>query len=155
MGFGLEIWEKEKERENWKVADWTEEDEQNMSGQTYEWIRIDADFEWIASISFDQKDYMWVSQLQRDRDVVAQYEVSCSAHSVGCADKLCQAIMVLSKTPNPIISSTFTKTVLVSNYYFRIRCEAAQALVTVSMQCNSRFKLSERLVSVLYNGWTG
>lgn len=75
MGFGLEIWEKEKERENWKVADWTEEDEQNMSGQTYEWIRIDADFEWIAAISFDQKDYMWVSQLQRDRDVVAQYEV--------------------------------------------------------------------------------
>ena len=75
MGFGLEIWEKEKERENWKVADWTEEDEQNMAGQTYEWIRIDADFEWIAAIAFDQKDYMWVSQLQRDRDVVAQYEV--------------------------------------------------------------------------------
>ena len=75
MGFGLEIWEKEQERENWKVADWTEEDEQNMSGQTYEWIRIDADLEWIAAIAFDQKDYMWVSQLQRDRDVVAQYEV--------------------------------------------------------------------------------
>ena len=46
-----------------------------MAGQTYEWIRIDADFEWIAAIAFDQKDYMWVSQLQRDRDVVAQYEV--------------------------------------------------------------------------------
>ncbi|KAI0937072.1 hypothetical protein AcV5_005059 [Taiwanofungus camphoratus] len=118
MGFGLEIWEKEKERENWKVADWTEEDEQNMAGQTYEWIRIDADFEWIAAIAFDQKDYMWVSQLQRDRDVVAQYE----------------AIGVLSKIPNPIISSTLTKTVLVSNYYFRIRCEAAQALVTCAIQ---------------------
>ncbi|TBU50053.1 hypothetical protein BD309DRAFT_996445 [Dichomitus squalens] len=118
MGFGLDIWEKEQERENWKVADWTEEDEQNMAGQTYEWIRIDADFEWIAAIAFDQKDYMWVSQLQRDRDVVAQYE----------------AILVLSKTPNPIISSTFTKTVLVSNYYFRIRCEAAAALVTCANQ---------------------
>ena len=57
------------------MADWTEEDEQNMSGQTYEWIRIDTDLEWIAAIAFDQKDYMWVSQLQRDRDVVAQYEV--------------------------------------------------------------------------------
>jgi len=82
MGFGLEIWEKERERENWKVADWTEEDEQNMAGQTYEWIRIDADFEWIAAIAFDQKDYMWVSQLQRDRDVVAQYEVSSFSRSV-------------------------------------------------------------------------
>ncbi|TFY68605.1 hypothetical protein EVJ58_g911 [Rhodofomes roseus] len=112
------IWENEKERENWKVADWTEEDEQNMAGQTYEWIRIDADFEWIAAIAFDQKDYMWVSQLQRDRDVVAQYE----------------AIQELSKAQNPIISSTLTKTVLVSNYYYRIRSEAAQALVSCAIQ---------------------
>ncbi|KAI8981206.1 hypothetical protein BD414DRAFT_93257 [Trametes punicea] len=118
MGFGLEIWENEQERENWKVADWTEEDEQNMAGQTYEWIRIDADFEWIAAIAFDQKDYMWVSQLQRDRDVVAQYEAIC----------------VLSKTPNAIISSTFTKTVLVTNYFYRIRCEAAAALVMCASQ---------------------
>ena len=75
MGFGLEIWEKEDERENWKVADWTEEEEQQMSGATYEWIRMDADFEWIATIAFEQPDFMWVSQLQRDRDVVAQLEV--------------------------------------------------------------------------------
>jgi transcription initiation factor TFIID subunit 2 len=80
MGFGLEVWEKEKERENWKVADWTEEDEQIMSGATYEWIRMDADFEWIAAIAFDQPDFMWVSQLQRDRDVVAQLEVSTLIH---------------------------------------------------------------------------
>jgi transcription initiation factor TFIID subunit 2 len=80
MGFGLEVWEKEKERENWKVADWTEEDEQVMSGATYEWIRMDADFEWIAAIAFDQPDFMWVSQLQRDRDVVAQLEV-CLIHT--------------------------------------------------------------------------
>lgn len=76
MGFGLEIWEKEKEREIWKVADWTEDDEQVMSGATYEWIRMDADFEWIAAIAFEQPDFMWVSQLQRDRDVVAQLEAS-------------------------------------------------------------------------------
>ncbi|KAG1893915.1 uncharacterized protein F5891DRAFT_1256836 [Suillus fuscotomentosus] len=113
MGFGLEIWEKEKERENWKVADCTEEDEQVMSGATYEWICMDADFEWIATISFEQPDFMWVSQLQRDRDVVAQLE----------------AVNALAKQSTAIISSTFTKTVLVSNYYYRIRCEAAMALV--------------------------
>ncbi|KZT04071.1 zincin [Laetiporus sulphureus 93-53] len=91
------------------VTDWTEEDEQNMAGQMYEWIRINTGFEWIAAIAFDQKDYMWVSQLQRDRDVGAQYE----------------AIQVLLKTPNAMISSTFAKTVLVSNYYFQIHCEAS------------------------------
>ena len=75
ISFGLEIWEDAHERELWKVADWTEEDEQVMNSATYEWIRMDADFEWIARIQFDQQDYMWVSQLQRDRDVVAQLEV--------------------------------------------------------------------------------
>lgn len=76
MGFGLDIWEREDERSNWKVADWTEDDENTMSGATYEWIRMDADFEWIADLTFEQPDFMWVSQLQRDRDVVAQMEVS-------------------------------------------------------------------------------
>ncbi|KAF9245714.1 hypothetical protein BU15DRAFT_85416 [Melanogaster broomeanus] len=118
MGFGLEIWEKEREREIWKVADWTEEDEQVMSGATYEWIRMDADFEWIAAIAFEQPDFMWVSQLQRDRDVVAQLE----------------AIHALAKLPTAIVSSTFTKTVLVSNYYYRIRCEAATALVNCAIR---------------------
>lgn len=75
VGFGLDVWEDAKERENWKVADWTEEEEQMMAGATYEWIRMDADFEWITTIDFQQPDFMWVSQLQRDRDVVAQLEV--------------------------------------------------------------------------------
>ena len=134
MGFGLEVWEKEQERENWKVADWTEEDEQMMSGATYEWIRMDADFEWIAAIAFDQPDFMWVSQLQRDRDVVAQLEVrsACLCLFKHLHFMLCQAVDALSKMPTAIVSSTFTKTVLVSNYYFRIRCEAALALINVS-----------------------
>ncbi|KAF9486524.1 TATA-binding protein associated factor Taf2 [Pholiota conissans] len=118
MGFGLEIWEKEQERENWKVADWTEEDEGIMSGATYEWIRMDADFEWIANIKFEQPDFMWVSQLQRDRDVIAQLE----------------AVNALAEKPTAIVSSTLTKTVLVSNYYFRIRCEAAMALVNCAVR---------------------
>ncbi|CAK5264367.1 unnamed protein product [Mycena citricolor] len=116
MGFGLEVWEKESERNNWKVEDWTEEEENAMSGATYEWIRMDADFEWIADIKFEQPDFMWVSQLQRDRDVVAQLE----------------ALHALAQQPTAIVSSTLTKTVLVSNYYFRIRCEAALALVNCS-----------------------
>ncbi|KAG6333744.1 hypothetical protein ID866_5345, partial [Astraeus odoratus] len=124
MGFGLEIWENEKERENWKVADWTEEDEQMMSGATYEWIRMDADFEWIAAIAFDQPDFMWVSQLQRDRDVVAQLE----------------AVHALARQPTAIVSSTFTKTVLVTNYYYRIRCEAALALVNSLIHAISRVR---------------
>jgi transcription initiation factor TFIID subunit 2 len=73
--FALALWEDETERARWKVADWTDADEVVMGGTVYEWIRIDADFEWIAFVDFDQHDFMWTSQLQRDRDVVAQLEV--------------------------------------------------------------------------------
>lgn len=73
--FELKEWENEARRAYWQVADWTEEDEKLMEGASYEWIRVDADFEWIATVNFQQADYMWVSQLQRDRDVVAQIEV--------------------------------------------------------------------------------
>jgi hypothetical protein len=37
---------------------------------------------------FEQQDYMWVSQLQRDRDVVAQIEVSRSRLYTHCPRSL-------------------------------------------------------------------
>lgn len=74
MSFAYPPWEQPKERERWRVADWTEEDDQTMSQSTYEWCRIDAEFEWLATLSFEQPDFMWLEQLQRDRDVVAQLE---------------------------------------------------------------------------------
>jgi transcription initiation factor TFIID subunit 2 len=130
MGFGLEIWEREDERSNWKVADWTEEDENTMSGATYEWIRMDADFEWITDLTFEQPDFMWVSQLQRDRDVVAQMEVSLPNSCLVDLTRF-QALNALARQPTAIVSSTLTRTVLVTNYFFRIRCAAATALVSV------------------------
>ena len=114
LGFQLNAWEDESERDRWKVEDWTEEDEIAMSQATYEWIRVDADFEWIASIKFEQPDFMWVSQLQRDRDVVAQLE----------------AVHALSQIPSKLVSTMLTRTVLVNNYFFRIRMEAALVLHT-------------------------
>jgi len=36
---------------------------------------MDADFEWICKMSINMPPYMFVSQLQQDRDVVAQLEV--------------------------------------------------------------------------------
>ncbi|GAA6019407.1 hypothetical protein JCM11491_004818 [Sporobolomyces phaffii] len=114
VGFSLGMWEDEVERDRWRVADWTEEDDVTMSQATYEWIRIDSDLDWICTVKFSQPDFMWISQLQRDRDVIAQLE----------------AIHALSGLPSPIVSSNLCKTVLVSNYFVRIRMEAALALIT-------------------------
>lgn len=113
LGFGLRMWEEESQRLKWKVADWTEEDEKGMAASSYEWIRMDSDFDWLAVIEPDQPDYMWVSQLERDRDVVAQIN----------------AIRALSSIPTAISSSMLTRTILVEKYFYRVRVEAANALV--------------------------
>ena len=65
-----------EEVKDWRLDDWSKEDEDRMSQESYEWIRMDADFEWICKMSIQMPPYMWVSQLQQDRDVVAQLEVS-------------------------------------------------------------------------------
>jgi transcription initiation factor TFIID subunit 2 len=45
----------------------------------YEWLRVDAEFDWVCEMFFEQADYMWACQLRKDRDVVAQLEVwTCS-----------------------------------------------------------------------------
>lgn len=65
----------EDEVRDWRLSDWSQADEDKMAGESYEWIRMDADFEWIGKIQLTMPVYMHVSQLQQDRDVVAQYEV--------------------------------------------------------------------------------
>jgi transcription initiation factor TFIID subunit 2 len=63
------------EIEEWKLADWTSDDDDRMAQDAFEWIRIDADLEWICDISLGMPEWMYAAQLQQDRDVVAQYEV--------------------------------------------------------------------------------
>ncbi|PLW33721.1 hypothetical protein PCASD_12511 [Puccinia coronata f. sp. avenae] len=60
------------------------------------------------------KEFMWLEQLQRDRDVVAQLE----------------AVRALKTLPTKVVSSHLCRVVLISEYYFRIRVEAVLALVS-------------------------
>jgi transcription initiation factor TFIID subunit 2 len=73
--FDLPMWEDEAERQRWRVVDWNEDDITKMETATFEWIRVDAEFEWIARIVHEQPADQWISQLQSDRDVIAQLEV--------------------------------------------------------------------------------
>lgn len=65
-----------EEQQEWKLGDWSPEVERQQEGEAYEWIRIDADFEWICKAKVVMPSYMYISQLQQDKDVVAQAEVS-------------------------------------------------------------------------------
>ena len=70
-----DVLQSEHETREWRLTEWSKEDEDRMSQESYEWIRMDADFEWICKMSVSMPGYMYLSQLQQDRDVVAQLEV--------------------------------------------------------------------------------
>jgi transcription initiation factor TFIID subunit 2 len=105
-----DILQSEKDVKEWRLTDWTKEEEDKMTNEAFEWIRIDADFEWICKIHLNQPDYMYASQLQQDRDVEAQLE------SIN---------YFVNSNPSPLYSSILLRTLMDSRYYYGIRVEAA------------------------------
>src|SRR5579859_530395 len=63
------------DRSEWKLEDWSSEDDDKMAQDAFEWIRIDADLEWICEVQLQMPEWMYAAQLVQDRDVVAQYDV--------------------------------------------------------------------------------
>ncbi|KAM9963646.1 hypothetical protein ACTFIW_006884 [Dictyostelium discoideum] len=80
------------------------------------WFRIDPELEWIHRITFRQPEYMWIHQLELDRDVIAQMEAIkglkdyISFNSVRAVFKFIQN----------------------SRYFYRVRCDAAMLLSKLS-----------------------
>lgn len=82
-----DVLQSDEEMQDWKLADWSKEDEDRMGQESYEWIRMDADLEWICKLSLVMPGYMYLSQLQQDRDVIAQLEVGIDFFSpVDCTN---------------------------------------------------------------------
>ncbi|KAI9604502.1 hypothetical protein KEM48_000737 [Puccinia striiformis f. sp. tritici PST-130] len=101
--FSFPLWERsQEERDKWKVEDWTEEEDLIITQSNVEWYRL---------------DFMWLEQLSRDRDVVAQLE----------------AVRALKTLPTKVVSSHLCRVVLIPEYFFRIRVEAVLALVSCAI----------------------
>ena len=108
-----DVLQSEEEMKAWRLADWSPDDVNDMSNEHYEWVRMDADFEWICQMSIAMKGYMYLSQLQQDRDVVAQLQsIQSLAH----------------QNPHPFVSTIFVRTLMDPRYFHGIRTEAALAL---------------------------
>ncbi|KAK9243675.1 hypothetical protein V1506DRAFT_580075 [Lipomyces tetrasporus] len=108
----------ENDMEEWRLREWTKEEEDQMTNEAFEWLRVDSDFEWICVIYINQPDYMYASQLQQDRDVVAQYE--------------CIRYFADTK-PSPIYSTILVRTLMDRRYYYGIRIEAALTLAKYAL----------------------
>ncbi|KAL4957846.1 hypothetical protein BDW69DRAFT_155436 [Aspergillus filifer] len=109
-----DVLQSEEEIQQWRLADWSKEDEERMGQESYEWIRMDADFEWICKLSLVMPGYMYLSQLQQDRDVVAQLE---------------SLQYMAAQREHALISTIFLRTLMDRRYFYGIRVAAAKALV--------------------------
>ncbi|KAI0882217.1 uncharacterized protein GGS22DRAFT_49209 [Annulohypoxylon maeteangense] len=105
------------EMEAWDFREWDDETETKMDQESYEWIRMDADFEWICEIQTNMPAYMYASQLQQDRDVVAQQDSMCYLH---------RAFSNIGT--HPLMATILARTVLDARYYYGIRLMAIDEL---------------------------
>ncbi|CAL8575180.1 Transcription initiation factor TFIID subunit 2 [Xanthoria parietina] len=109
-----DVLQSEEEIQQWRLADWSKEVEDQMSQESYEWIRMDSNFEWICRIQLNLQGYMYLSQLQQDKDVVAQLE---------------SVQYMASQKTHPLISTIMLRTLMDTRYFHGVRTAAADALV--------------------------
>ncbi|KAA1083159.1 Transcription initiation factor TFIID subunit 2 [Puccinia graminis f. sp. tritici] len=111
--FTYSPWEcSQEERDRWKIDDRTEEEDQFITQSKVERFRLDVEVEWIFEFSIEMKEFMWLEELQRDHDVVAQVE----------------AVRALKTIPSKVVSSHLCRVAPVLEYIFQMRNEAVLAL---------------------------
>lgn len=130
-----DVLQNEEDVERWSLTDWEPEMEAKMDQESYEWIRMDADFEWICSMQTNMQSYMYVSQLQQDRDVVAQQ------------DSMLYLGTQSSKRPHPLISTILTRTLVDARYYHGIRTMSADILSQLGLDILNQIGLKHLMQS--------
>ncbi|KAI8096760.1 uncharacterized protein BX664DRAFT_65711 [Halteromyces radiatus] len=116
LGLGMPVFEDPIKKQEWRIYEWGQggEDTSGAASAMFDWIRLDAEFEWLTSIEFQQPDYMWAAQLTKDRDVVAQHD----------------AITALQHMPSPQTSTSLLRALLDQKCFYKIRMESAYALAS-------------------------
>ncbi|XP_019244143.1 PREDICTED: transcription initiation factor TFIID subunit 2 isoform X1 [Nicotiana attenuata] len=84
------------------------------------WLRADPELEYLAEIHLNQPVQMWINQLERDRDVVAQ------AQAIATFETLPQLSFSVVNALNNFLSD--------SKAFWRIRIEAAFALASTASE---------------------
>lgn len=116
----------------WRLVDWDDAIQEEMDKESYEWIRVDCDFEWIYNLETNFKVYMTIAQLQQDRDIVGQVE----------------SMLALTHTqPSNIQTTMLLRTLYDNRYFYGIRCMAAHALTRHAEPANN-FRGMHHLIRV-------
>jgi len=97
----------------WGLSEWNEDQLKSMDAEHYEWIRVDADFEWLCEKTISIPAYMYVSQLQQDQSVIAQQE---------------SMMFLKNHQAHPLVATFLIRTLMDTRYYWEIRVMAAEIL---------------------------
>ncbi|KAL8909405.1 MAG: hypothetical protein Q9207_000240 [Kuettlingeria erythrocarpa] len=108
-----DVLQSEEEMQQWRLAEWPKDTEDEMNQEAYEWIRVDSNFEWICKLSMNMPGYMYLSQLQQDKDVVAQLE---------------SVQYMAAQNEHALIATILMRTLMDTRYFHGIRTTAAAAL---------------------------
>lgn len=107
------------------IASTADEDLIESGTEAYEWIRIDSDFEWIGKIvSFNMKFEMYVSQLQLDKDVVAQIQSIEYLENLVISQENFRSVQEMDLQ----VSSCLIRCILDERYFYGVRLRAIDAL---------------------------
>lgn len=123
------------EMASWKLVDWDEDMQTQMDQESYEWIRVDCDFEWIYSLETNFKVYMTVAQLQQDRDVAGQVEAM---------------LTLMRNNPSNIQTTMLLRTLYDDRYFYGIRQMASKGLTRHAEPANN-FRGMHHLIRVFKN----
>lgn len=82
------------------------------------WIQIDPEMEWLMTLTIDQPDFMWIEQLENDREVLSQYD----------------AVIALDRFPSE--ASCFALERIIGDWkvFHKVRQEAAYSLATCGLK---------------------
>ncbi|XP_011094291.1 transcription initiation factor TFIID subunit 2 isoform X1 [Sesamum indicum] len=84
------------------------------------WLRADPEMEYLAEVNFNQPVQMWINQLEKDKDVVAQ------AQAIAVLEALPQLSFSVVNALNNFLSD--------SKAFWRVRIQAAYALATTACE---------------------
>nr|GLL17498.1 transcription initiation factor TFIID subunit 2 isoform X1 [Ipomoea trifida] len=95
-------------------------DVRSISDSPLLWLRADPEMEYLAEIHFSQPVQMWINQLERDKDVIAQV----------------QAIAILEALPHLSFSivNALNNILKDSKVFWKVRIEAAFALANTASE---------------------
>ena len=104
--------------------------------EAFEWLRFDADNEWICKYTLNLTDDKFESQLKQDRDVKAQFE----------------SIKYFGSIVRPTMSHAriLLRTLVDARYFYGVREEAARALARISNEENDHIGMRFLLKTYKY-----